>query len=109
MCAFSDSQHRAFVTLKSDLVKLPAAKYSIIYPATDVHIAKHSEQKRRMIAETPEMYSSIVLPYIKTMVGARLEWVYNILNHKAEEDRILYENSDIEQGFILLPDLYDLL
>ncbi len=34
-----------------------------------------------------------------------LQWVYNILGHKKEADRIVYEDSDPENGFILLPDL----
>ena len=52
------------------------------------------------------MYYDIVLPYIDTMVTDRLQWVRNILEHKAETDRILFEDPDPENGFILLPDLY---
>uniref|UniRef100_A0A1A9US50 m7GpppX diphosphatase n=1 Tax=Glossina austeni TaxID=7395 RepID=A0A1A9US50_GLOAU len=32
-------------------------------------------------------------------------WVYNILDHKQEVERIVYEDPDPETGFILLPDL----
>lgn len=31
--------------------------------------------------------------------------VYNILNHEKEADRILYEDSHPETGFLILPDL----
>lgn len=31
--------------------------------------------------------------------------MYNILEHKSEADRILYEDPDKETGFIILPDL----
>lgn len=34
-----------------------------------------------------------------------MQWVYNILEHKKEEDRIVFEDKDPENGFILLPDL----
>lgn len=34
-----------------------------------------------------------------------MQWVYNILDHKAEVDRIIYEDLDPINGFILLPDL----
>ncbi len=34
-----------------------------------------------------------------------LKWVYNILEHKTEEERIIYEDSDPVNGFILLPDM----
>lgn len=58
-----------------------------------------------MIKESPDVYAKIVEPYIQTMIGSRLEWVYNILDHKAESDRILFEDPDRQNGFILLPDL----
>ncbi|EHB01879.1 Scavenger mRNA-decapping enzyme DcpS [Heterocephalus glaber] len=32
-------------------------------------------------------------------------WVYNILDKKAEADRIVYENPDPSDGFVLIPDL----
>ena len=34
-----------------------------------------------------------------------LQWVYNILNHKSETERIIFEDSDPETGFVLLPDI----
>lgn len=34
-----------------------------------------------------------------------LQWVYNILEHKKESERIIFEDPDKELGFILLPDL----
>ena len=33
------------------------------------------------------------------------QWVFNILEHKKEFDRIVFEDPDPETGFILLPDL----
>lgn len=33
------------------------------------------------------------------------QWVYNILEHKAEVERIVFEDEDPETGFVLLPDL----
>ncbi|KAM4757437.1 m7GpppX diphosphatase isoform 4-T5 [Cyanocitta cristata] len=33
------------------------------------------------------------------------EWVYNILEKKAEADRIVHENPDPSSGFVLVPDL----
>ena len=34
-----------------------------------------------------------------------LQWVFNILEHKKEADRIVFEDPSPEIGFILLPDL----
>lgn len=31
--------------------------------------------------------------------------MFNILEHKSEKDRIVYEDTDPENGFILIPDL----
>lgn len=59
-----------------------------------------------MIAETAALYEKVVLPYILGMIGERIRWVHNILDHKAETDRILFEDPDPMDGFILLPDLY---
>ncbi|NXA56425.1 DCPS diphosphatase, partial [Nothocercus julius] len=33
------------------------------------------------------------------------QWVYNILEKKAEAERIIYENPDPQHGFVLVPDL----
>ena len=34
-----------------------------------------------------------------------MQWVYNILNKKSEADRVIYEDPNAEEGFIVLPDL----
>jgi m7GpppX diphosphatase len=92
-------------------------KATIIYPATEVHIRKHQKQKRHMIKETPEIYQDHIEGYIQTMKGSRIQWycifarlrlmcrVYNVLEHKAESEKIIYEDPDPENGFILSPDL----
>lgn len=40
-------------------------KTTIIYPATDKHIEKYSSQEIHILQETPELYQSITLPYLK--------------------------------------------
>uniref|UniRef100_A0A0M3I2R8 m7GpppX diphosphatase n=1 Tax=Ascaris lumbricoides TaxID=6252 RepID=A0A0M3I2R8_ASCLU len=77
---------------------------TLIYPCNEKHIAKYRDQKRFIINETPEDYRTITLPYIQRNQMS-LEWVYNILDHKAEVDRIIYEETDPHDGFILAPDL----
>lgn len=79
-------------------------KSTLIYPCNEKHIAKYRDQKRFIINETPEDYRTITLPYIQRNQMS-LEWVYNILDHKAEVDRIIYEETDPHDGFILAPDL----
>jgi m7GpppX diphosphatase len=91
-------------------------KATLIFPATEVHIRKHEKQKRHMVKETPEVYKEHVEKYIETMKGKRIQWyllnnlsnirVYNIIEHKAEEEKIIYEDPSPETGFLLLPDLF---
>lgn len=92
-------------TIKQDIEDAPSAKVNLIYPATETHIAKYRAQPRRIINETPQMYKDIVVPYIETMKGDRIKWVYNILHRGAEADRVIYRNDDPENGFLLLPDM----
>ncbi|KAK9243621.1 HIT-like domain-containing protein [Lipomyces tetrasporus] len=91
--------------LVQDLETSPGAKLSLIWPATKTHIDKYGKQRRKVIRETPELYRTVLAPYIERMRGDRIQWVYNILSHKVEADRIVYENPDPDQGFVLLPDL----
>ncbi|XP_052836315.1 m7GpppX diphosphatase [Drosophila gunungcola] len=83
---------------------LCGVKSTVIYPATDKHIEKYSVCQKYLIRETPDLYQKITLPYL-TSSQFSLEWVYNILEHKQEKERIVFEDADPETGFILLPDL----
>lgn len=56
-----------------------------------------------MLDETPDIYNKIVLPLLKNQFS--LQWIDNILDHKAETERIVFEDPDPESGFVLLPDL----
>ncbi|KAI4469781.1 histidine triad hit protein member [Holotrichia oblita] len=57
-----------------------------------------------IVDETPDIYESAVLPFI-IKEQFDLQWVYNILEHKCEADRIVFEDPDPVNGFLLLPDL----
>jgi m7GpppX diphosphatase len=48
-----------------------------------------------MFHETPELYHSVVVPYMDSFPASRLEWVFNILDGKKEAERILYRRSDV--------------
>ncbi|CAD1475012.1 unnamed protein product [Heterotrigona itama] len=87
----------------------PLKKYNginatIIHPATAKHIEKFRRKELYIIDETYELYQKITLPYIESN-SFSVEWVYNILEHKAEQDRIVYENNDEKTGFIMVNDL----
>lgn len=82
---------------------LNEVKATIIRPATEKHIKKYQRQELFLIQESGDDYTKITLPFIESQ-SFSIQWVYNILEKKAEEDRIVHENPDPAVGFILLPD-----
>lgn len=105
-------------------------KTTVVCPATEKHVNKYQRQESFLVEETWEDYQSITLPYIQEQsfsvqvsvlklhpllenpllrvaaltVCLLCQWVYNILEKKAEAERIVYEDPDPEVGFVLLPD-----
>ena len=48
-----------------------------------------------LINETPEMYISVVKPYIQSVVdGGSLSWITNVIELKKEKERLLFSNND---------------
>nr|XP_026484066.1 m7GpppX diphosphatase [Vanessa tameamea] len=79
-------------------------KTTIIYPATEKHIAKFSQQEVHIIQETSDCYNKLTLPHIEKE-QFNLQWVYNILEGRSEQDRVVYDNKCEKEGFVLVPDL----
>lgn len=101
----NDIYYWYLTSLKQKLPENPGAKLNLIYPATDVHIKKYDEQNYHMVNETAEMYSKFVVPYINTMKGDRIKWVYNILFEGKESETFIHHDTDKDNGFVLLPDM----
>ncbi|KAL7848388.1 hypothetical protein AOLI_G00231060 [Acnodon oligacanthus] len=78
-------------------------KTTVICPATEKHVKKYLHQETFLIEESGDDYSAITLPYISSQ-SFSVQWVYNILEKKAEADRIVFEDPDLNVGFVLLPD-----
>ncbi|XP_054453942.1 m7GpppX diphosphatase [Anoplopoma fimbria] len=78
-------------------------KTTVVCPATEKHLKKYQRQESFLVEETGEDYQSITSPYIQKQ-SFSVQWVYNILEKKAEAERIVYEDPDPEAGFVLLPD-----
>lgn len=91
--------------LVQDLGPNAGAKISLIYPATEQHIAKYKPQTVRMVCETPQDYEEVVAPYIATQRGARTQWVDNILHHGKEAETVVARDNDETRGYVLLPDM----
>ncbi|XP_014668403.1 PREDICTED: m7GpppX diphosphatase-like [Priapulus caudatus] len=79
-------------------------KATIIFPATEKHIIKYTDQPIHAINETGDDYKIVTLPYLKKQ-DFHIQWVYNILEKKAETERVLFEDPDPKIGFVLLPDM----
>lgn len=89
-----------------DIAHRPDVKLTLIYPATEAHIQKYSQQNLRMVTETAQVYKELVKPYVESKrSNGQLNWVHNILNHNSEADMVLFEDKDENEGFILTPDL----
>ncbi|XP_066940346.1 m7GpppX diphosphatase [Macrobrachium rosenbergii] len=84
--------------------ELNEVKATIVYPAEEKHILRFEKQESSFVNETPELYREVTKPFIESSSFSK-QWIYNILEHKQEVDRIVYEDKDPENGFILVPDL----
>lgn len=101
-CIFQNDVYGNFLCYPP--VEFNSVKATIIHPATAKHISKFSAKTAILIEETAEIYKSVTLPHIQESKFDN-QWVYNILEHKKEADRIVFEDPDPINGFILIPDL----
>ncbi|EOA87029.1 hypothetical protein ACJQWK_08778 [Exserohilum turcicum] len=83
----------------------PDFKLNLIYPCTDKHVKKYTQQRLRVVTETPQIYAAYIRPYMRAQrdKGA-LDWIYNILEGRTEQEDVMYRESG-DTGFLLLPDL----
>ncbi|XP_071544867.1 m7GpppX diphosphatase [Panulirus ornatus] len=84
--------------------ELNEVRTTIIYPAEEKHILRFEKQPSSFINETPALYEEVTKPFIESSSFSK-QWIYNILEHKKEADRIVFEDPDPDCGFVLLPDL----
>ncbi|KAL6740901.1 hypothetical protein Aduo_014209 [Ancylostoma duodenale] len=83
---------------------LNVVQSQLIYPANEKVIAKYRQEEKFVIRETAEDYRTITVEYIEKY-QMDLKWVYNVLSKNKEADRIIYEDPDPHNGFILAPDI----
>jgi m7GpppX diphosphatase len=84
----------------------------LIFPCTQAHIDKYKPQTVRVVTESPEVYARHVRPHMQRLREAgRLNWVFNILDGREEQDDVLYhehggrDGRGPDDGFLVLPDL----
>ena len=66
----------------------------LISPATSTQISRAMPTLGHvLIHETPQMYTSVVKPYIQSIVdGGSLNWISNVIQLKKETERLLFNN-----------------
>ncbi|KAI9915939.1 hypothetical protein PsorP6_007541 [Peronosclerospora sorghi] len=109
----SDRHKKAAVliiqTATMDMQILNQLIVNLIYPATDLHVRKHTDQNFYMVVETKEAYRKITKPYIDSIPPDSIYWFLNLLSlndcSKSETDRIIYEDIHPRNGFVLLHDI----
>ena len=68
-------------------------------------------QQRVMLLETRELYEKITLPLVEATPASRVAWVDNILEGRAEADRVMARGGggggedEEKDGWVLLPDM----
>lgn len=86
----------------------PDLKLNIIWPCTEQHIKKYSDQILRMVTETPDIYTQYIRPYMSAKrEEGRLNWVFNILEGRTEQEDVILRDAGHgrEDAFLMLPDL----
>jgi len=75
---------------------------SLIYPATQAQIDKYSAKQLYLVRETSEIYSTLTKPLFIDKIdhAAANEWMYAILEGRAETELKLFEN----ERFVLSKD-----
>ncbi|KAL4927372.1 putative mRNA decapping hydrolase [Aspergillus undulatus] len=83
-------------------------KLNVIWPCTEQHVKKYSNQVLRMVTETPEIYRDYIRPYMQAKrEEGRLNWVFNILEGRTEQEDVILRDDEhgAEDAFLMLPDL----
>ncbi|KAI9025820.1 HIT-like domain-containing protein [Phycomyces nitens] len=91
--------------LASVTTNVPNTHVKAIFPATELHIKKYEAQARFLVAETPALYQTVTLPFVKAIPASRTKWVQNILDGTSEADVVLFRDQDPLTGFVVLPDM----
>ncbi|KAJ5623759.1 hypothetical protein N7510_000068 [Penicillium lagena] len=100
--------YRWYLASSSSFEPQPDLKINLIWPCTQSHIKKYSDQQLRMVTETPAIYRDHVQPYMRAKrEQGRLNWVFNILEGRTEQEDVIMRDAGHgpEDAFLMLPDL----
>ena len=75
-----------------------------IYPADAGIIGKYSKADYVIFCETPEFFKEKSSKFIESIPESKKQWVYNILYHGYEAEKVVYQDPDPNNGFMLVVD-----
>jgi m7GpppX diphosphatase len=68
------------------------------------HISRNQAQRPVIFRENPKAYENAHLPYIEAIPSSAIGWVHKILNKEKELERLLFDDDDVNDGFLLNTD-----
>lgn len=68
------------------------------------HISRNQAQRPVIFRENPKTYEKAHLPYIEAIPTSAIGWVHKILNKEKELERLLFDDDDLNDGFLLNTD-----
>jgi len=80
-------------------------KINVVFPATEVHIRKHSKQDIVLVQETPELYERVVKPFIAAFPPSRTKWVDEIIAGRKEAEKVFHRDDSGSFGYMIMPDM----
>lgn len=87
---FHNSNFRKYWLKMADPVN--QIQCNMIYPATEMLIAKYTRQQIYTVLETAEIYNRVTKGFIDSLDASHVEWMHNVLDNKKETELCLFEN-----------------
>jgi len=79
----------------------PAYSLEVIAPASEKQIARARPERGVLVTEDATLYASVVQPYIEAIDPRAVAWVHNVLALEKEAERVLFNDTDADRGFLL--------
>lgn len=78
-------------------------KLTVISPATEKHIRKYTKPRFHYVSESPSVFATITKPEVMRN-NFSIKWIDNLLNNKAEADRLLIPSEATDNRFVMVMD-----
>ena len=91
----------SLLSLLSSKSLRPCYSLEVIAPASEKQISRSRPQPGVFVVETAETYRRVVKPYIEALDPAATSWIYKCLDLSKERERVLFNDTDAQTGFLL--------